>query len=73
MKNTTNFKLSDAISKLETMNPNKALPFDSFDGYPKTVDSLKTDLEEILDMYGDRSITEIEGDDAIEYLIEILS
>lgn len=73
MKNTTNFKLSDAISKLETMNPNKMLPFDSFDGYPETVDSLKTDLEEILDMSGDRSITEIEGNDAIEYLIGILS
>ena len=26
-----NFKLSDAISKLKTMNPNKVLPFDSFD------------------------------------------
>lgn len=49
------------------------LPFDPFDGYPETVDSLKTDLEEILDMSGDRLITEIEGDNVIEYIIGILS
>ena len=43
-----NFKLSDAISKLETMEQNEVLPFASFDGYPETVESFKTNLEEDL-------------------------
>lgn len=73
MKNTTNFKLSDAISKLKTMNPNKVLPFDSFDGYPETVESFKMNLEEIMDLDGDISITDIEGDEAIDYLTQILN
>ena len=51
-----NFKLSDAISKLETMEQNEVLPFDSFDGYPETVESFKTNLEEIMDLDGDISI-----------------
>lgn len=63
-----NFKLSDAISKLETMEQNEVLPFASFDGYPETVESFKMNLEEIMDLDGD-----IEGDEAIEYLTQILS
>ena len=68
-----NFKLSDAISKLETMEQNEFLPFASFDGYPETVESFKTNLEEIMDLDGDISITDIEGDEAIEYLTQILN
>lgn len=68
-----NFKLSDAISKLETMEQNEVLPFSSFDGYPETVESFKMNLEEIMDLDGDISITDIEGDDAIEYLTKILN
>ena len=68
-----NFKLSDAISKLETMGQNEVLPFSSFDGYPETVESFKTNLEEIMDLDGDISITDIEGDEAIEYLTQILN
>ena len=68
-----NFKLSDAISKLETMKQNEVLPFSSFDGYPETVESFKTNLEEIMDLDGDISITDIEGDEAIDYLIQILN
>ncbi len=45
-----NFKLSDAIAKLETMEQNEVLPFDSFDGYPETVESFKMNLEEIMDL-----------------------
>ena len=45
-----NFKLSDAISKLETMEQNEVLPFASFDGYPETVESFKMNLEEIMDL-----------------------
>lgn len=63
-----NFKLSDAISKLETMEQNEVLPFASFDGYPETVESFKMNLEEIMDLDGD-----IEGDEAIEYLTQILN
>ena len=68
-----NFKLSDAISKLETMEQNEVLPFSLFDGYPETVESFKTNLEEIMDLDGDISITDIEGDEAIEYLTQILN
>lgn len=68
-----NFKLSDAISKLETMEQNEVLPFASFGGYPETVESFKTNLEEIMDLDGDISITDIEGDEAIDYLTQILS
>ena len=68
-----NFKLSDAISKLKTMEQNEVLPFDSFDGYPETVESFKTNLEEIMDLDGDISITDIEGDEAIDYLTQILN
>lgn len=68
-----NFKLSDAISKLETMEQNEVLPFDSFDRYPETVESFKTNLEEIMDLDGDISITDIEGDEAIDYLTQILN
>lgn len=68
-----NFKLSDAISKLETMEQNEVLPFDSLDGYPETVESFKTNLEEIMDLNGDISITDIEGDEAIDYLTQILN
>lgn len=68
-----NFKLSDAISKLETMEQNEVLLFDSFDGYPETVESFKTNLEEIMDLDGDISINDIEGDEAIEYLTQILN
>lgn len=68
-----NFKLSDAISKLETMEKNEVLPFASFDGYPETVESFKMNLEEIMDLDGDISITDIEGDEAIEYLTQILN
>ena len=68
-----NFKLSDAISKLEIMEQNEVLPFASFDGYPETVESFKTNLEEIMDLDGDISITDIEGDEAIEYLTKILN
>ena len=68
-----NFKLSDAISKLEIMEQNEVLPFVSFDGYPETVESFKMNLEEIMDLDGDISITDIEGDEAIEYLTQILN
>ena len=68
-----NFKLSDAISKLETMKQNEVLPFTSFDGYPETVESFKMNLEEIMDLDGDISITDIEVDEAIEYLTQILN
>lgn len=68
-----NFKLSDAISKLKTMEQNEVLPFASFDGYPETVESFKTNLEEIMDLDGDISITDIEGDEAIDYLTQILN
>ena len=68
-----NFKLSDAISKLETMEQNEVLLFASFDGYPETVESFKTNLEEIMDLDGDISITDIEGDEAIDYLTQILN
>ena len=68
-----NFKLSDAISKLETMEQNEVLPFSAFDGYPETIESFKTNLEEIMDLDGDISITDIEGDEAIEYLTQILN
>ena len=68
-----NFKLSDAIGKLETMEQNEVLPFALFDGYPETVESFKTNLEEIMDLDGDISITDIEGDEAIDYLTQILS
>lgn len=68
-----NFKLSDAISKLETMEQTEVLPFASFDGYPETVESFKTNLEEIMDLDGDISITDIEGDEAIDYLTQILN
>lgn len=68
-----NFKLSDAISKLETMEQNEVLTFASFDGYPETVESFKTNLEEIMDLDGDISITDIEGDEAIDYLTQILN
>ena len=68
-----NFKLSDAISKLETMEQNEVLPFSSFDGYPETVESFKMNLEEIMDLDGNISITDIEGDEAIDYLIQILN
>ena len=68
-----NFKLSDAISKLETMEQNEVLLFSSFDGYPETVESFKTNLEEIMDLDGDISITDIEGDEAIDYLTQILN
>ena len=71
--NKMNFKLSDAISKLETMEQNEVLPFDSFDGYPETVESFKINLEEIMDLDGDIPITDIEGDEAIDYLTQILS
>ena len=71
--NKMNFKLSDAISKLETMEQNEVLPFASFDGYPETVESFKTNLEEIMDLDGDISITDIEVDEAIEYLTQILN
>ena len=71
--NKMNFKLSDAISKLETMEQNEVLPFDSIDGYPETVGSFKTNLEEIMDLDGDISITDIEGDEAIDYLTQILN
>ena len=68
-----NFKLSDAISKLETMEQNEVLPFSLFDGYPETVESFKTNLEEIMDLDGDISITDIEGGEAIDYLTQILN
>ena len=68
-----NFKLSDAISKLETMEQNEVLPFSLFDGYPETVESFKMNLEEIMDLDGDISITDIEGDEAIDYLTQILN
>lgn len=68
-----NFKLSDAISKLETIEQNEVLPFSSFDGYPEAVGSFKTNLEEIMDLDGDISITDIEGNEAIEYLTKILN
>ena len=68
-----NFKLSDAISKLETMEQNEVLPFASFDGYPETVGSFKTNLEEIMDLDGDISINDIEGDEAVDYLTKILN
>lgn len=68
-----NFKLSDAISKLETMEQNEVLPFSSFDGYPETVESFKMNLEEIMDLDGNISITDIEGNEAIEYLTKILN
>ena len=68
-----NFKLSDAISKLETMEQNEVLPFASFDGYPETVESFKTNLEEILELDEDISITDIKGDEAIDYLTRILN
>lgn len=71
--NKMNFKLSDAISKLETMEQNEVLPFSSFDEYPETVESFKTNLEEIMDLDGDISITDIEGDEAIDYLTQILN
>ena len=71
--NKMNFKLSDAISKLETMEQNEVLPFSLFDGYPETVESFKTNLEEIMDLDGDISITDIEGDEAIDYLTQILN
>ena len=68
-----NFKLIDAISKLETMEQNEVLPFSSFDGYPETIETFKTNLEEIMDLDGDISITDIEGDEAIDYLTQILN
>ena len=68
-----NFKLSDAISKLETMEQNEVLPFASFDGYPETVESFNTNLDEIMDLNGDISITDIEEDEAIDYLTQILN
>ena len=68
-----NFKLSDAIGKLETMEQNEVLPFASFDGYPETVESFKMNLEEIMDLDGDISITDIEGGEAIDYLTKILN
>lgn len=68
-----NFKLSDAISKLETMEQNEVLPFASFDEYPETIESFKTNLEEIMDLDGDISIADIEGDEAIDYLTQILN
>lgn len=68
-----NFKLGDAISKLETMEQNEVLPFASSDGYPETVESFKTNLEEIMDFDGDISINDIEGDEAIDYLTQILN
>lgn len=68
-----NFKLSDAISKLETMEQNEVLPFSSFDGYPETIESFKMNLEEIMDLDGDISISDIEGDEAIDYLTQILN
>ena len=68
-----NFKLSDAISKLETMEQNEVLPFSSFDGYSETVESFKINLEEIMDLDGDISINDIEGDEAIDYLTQILN
>ena len=68
-----NFKLSDAISKLETMEQNEVLPFASFDGYPETVDSFKMNLEEIMDLDGDISITDIEGYESIEHRTQILN
>lgn len=68
-----NFRLSDAISKLEIMEQNEVLPFASFDGYPETVESFKTNLEEIMDLDGDISITDIEGGEAIDYLTQILN
>ena len=71
--NKTKFKLSDAIRKLKTMEQNAVLPFDSVDGYPETVESFKTNLEEIMDMNGDIPITDIEGDEAITYLTQLLS
>lgn len=71
--NKTKFKLSDAIRKLKTLKQNEVLPFDSFDGYPETVESFKTNLEEIMDIDGDISITDIEGDEAIAYLTQLLS
>ena len=71
--NKINFKLSDAISKLETMEQNEVLPFASFDGYPETVESFKMNLEEIMDLDGNISITDIEGNEAIEYLTKILN
>lgn len=71
--NKMNFRLSDAISKLEIMEQNEVLPFASFDGYPETVESFKTNLEEIMDLDGDISITDIEGGEAIDYLTQILN
>ena len=55
------------------MEQNEVLPFASFDGYPETVESFKTNLEEIMDLDGDISITDIEGDEAIDYLTQILN
>ena len=55
------------------MEQNEVIPFDSFDGYPETVGSFKTNLEEIMDLDGDISITDIEGDEAIDYLTQILN